>query len=159
MKSGRNRAGFTLVEIMIVVSIIGLLSVIAIPSFLKARNRAQVTRVANDLRVFADGFQMYVMAHGKYPPDTHNTLPPGMHAYIKQASWDADALGGHYNWEGPDWGEGGGYKYAGIALFETTIAEEYIEVLDEILDDGNLGTGIFKIADNGRYTYIIEERK
>jgi prepilin-type N-terminal cleavage/methylation domain-containing protein len=52
LKMGQRAArGFTLVEIMIVVSIIGLLAVIAIPNFLKARNSARVKACMNNLRV------------------------------------------------------------------------------------------------------------
>ena len=49
----RQRAarGFTLVEIMIVVSVIALLAVIAIPNFLKARNSARVKACLSNLRV------------------------------------------------------------------------------------------------------------
>ena len=149
--------GFTLVEIMIVVAIIGLLAALAVPSFQKARRRAQITRVANDLRIFADGFNMYAMNRGKFPADTHITLPPGMEAYIKQVDWDSDALGGRYNWEGPTWGEGGGYNYAGISLFETTATLDTLRELDVLIDNGVLTSGIFRRTSNGRYTFIIEE--
>ena len=54
MKTNRNRdprkKGFTLVEIMIVVVIIGLLCAIAIPNFVKARNTAQTNACINNLR-------------------------------------------------------------------------------------------------------------
>lgn len=152
-----RRAGFTLVEIMIAVAIIGLLAAIAIPNFRKARESARVTVVANDLRVFGDAFCQYCIIRGRYPVDTHNTLPPGMEEYISQSSWEGDALGGQYNWEGPSWGEGGGYNYAGISLFEPTAPLETLQLLDKTIDDGDLSTGLFRLTPNSRYTYIIEE--
>ena len=157
--SVRNRRhGFTLVEIMIVVAIIGLLAAIAVPAFLRSRRQAQVTKVANDLRVFSEGFGLYCLENGLYPPDTHIVLPPGMTDYIRQDDWDnGPPWGGTYNWEGPSWGEGGGYPYAGIALFETQADAETLTALDELIDNGDLTSGKFRLTANSRYTYIFEE--
>lgn len=152
-----RKQGFTLVEIMIVVAIIGLLAALAIPAFMRSRRRAEVTKVANDLRVFAEGFRLYCLENGLYPPDTHITLPAGMTDYIRQDDWDTQPWGGSYNWEGPSWGEGGGYPYAGIALFETQADAETLTELDEMVDNGDLTSGNFRLTPNDRYTYIFEE--
>ena len=54
-----NRQGFTLVEIMIVIAIIGLLVVISYPSYQKAREQARKTTCQNNLRVIATEAEMY----------------------------------------------------------------------------------------------------
>ena len=48
-----NKAGFTLVEIMIVVAIIGLLAAIAVPNFLNARQSSRQATCVNNLRQLA----------------------------------------------------------------------------------------------------------
>ncbi len=62
MKIKNNKkAGFTLVEIMIVVAIIGLLAAIAIPNFVKARQTAQKNACINNLRQIDSAKEQYAM--------------------------------------------------------------------------------------------------
>jgi prepilin-type N-terminal cleavage/methylation domain-containing protein len=60
----RKKQGFTLVEIMIVVAIIGLLAAIAIPSFLKARESARRTACINNLRNIDGAKDQYALEFG-----------------------------------------------------------------------------------------------
>jgi type IV pilus assembly protein PilA len=64
MKMNRSKKGFTLVEIMIVVVIIGLLAALAIPAFNKVRATSQDKHVANTLRQIAGAADQYMMEGG-----------------------------------------------------------------------------------------------
>ena len=64
-----NRAGFTLVEIMIVVAIIALLAAIAVPGFLRARKRSQASKILNDLRMISGAIDQYAIENSKQSTD------------------------------------------------------------------------------------------
>src|SRR5438552_17011696 len=64
-KLSRGPAGFTLVEIMIVVAIIALLAAIAVPGFLRARKRSQASRIINDLRLIDSAVDQYAIKNNK----------------------------------------------------------------------------------------------
>ena len=69
-----RKAGFTLVEIMIVVAIIGLLASIAVPNFVRARSRAQTDSCLNNLRQIDAAKQQWALENGKAPGDTPEWL-------------------------------------------------------------------------------------
>ena len=71
-KINKRRGGFTLVEIMIVVAIIALLAAIAVPGFLRARKRAQASRVLNDLRLIDSAVDQYAIETNKTTGTTVN---------------------------------------------------------------------------------------
>ena len=62
-----GRAGFTLVEIMVVVGIITLLAALAIPGFLRSRKRAQASRVMDDLRLIEAAVDQYAIETQRQP--------------------------------------------------------------------------------------------
>jgi prepilin-type N-terminal cleavage/methylation domain-containing protein len=67
---GHPKAGFTLVEIMIVVAIIGLLAAIGIPNFVRARETAQTDACINNLRVIDEAKQQWALETGQLPDAT-----------------------------------------------------------------------------------------
>lgn len=154
-QNSTHQSGFTLVELMIVIAVIGLLAAIAIPAYGQYRWRAYIAETVSDFKNFEKAFITVSLDWGYFPDDSHIILPPGfgVESLISTSHWEEmTPVGGNYNWEGPD-----NYPYAGIAILGATAPAVIMTKLDVKLDDGDLTTGRFRITPNGRHTYILEE--
>ncbi len=150
----RKNNGFTLIEIMIVVAIIALLAVIAVPSFLRARQRAQNAKFINALRVASGAIDTYATEHNIYPPDsTRGVIPPGLATYLDESlGWTGPTpIGGQWDWDFNVFS-----IKAAVSVVGTNAPLSQILEIDATYDDGDLTTGRFQMIAAGRYSEIVE---
>lgn len=73
----RNRKGFTLVELVVVIAILGILAAIAVPQFLGKLDTAKETADQTTLSNVQSAVNMYYFDKGSYPADTDTLVTAG----------------------------------------------------------------------------------
>jgi len=68
----RAKSGFTLVEILIVVVILGILAAIVIPQFTEASTEAKLSSLCTDLQTMRSQIELYKIQHNDIPPSFLN---------------------------------------------------------------------------------------
>jgi prepilin-type N-terminal cleavage/methylation domain-containing protein len=91
-----RKSGFTLVEIMIVVAIIGLLAAIAIPNFVKARTTAQKNACIANLKQIDGAIQQWALEQKKNTTDTYAFTDTTVLQYLKGTILPTCPAGGTY---------------------------------------------------------------
>ena len=66
MKQKNTRRGFTFLELLVVVLIIGILSAIAVPQYQKAVKKSKYVKMLAFTKIVADAQKLYYMQHGSY---------------------------------------------------------------------------------------------
>ena len=98
-QSCSDRAAYTLVEIAVVVTIIGILATLAVPYFKRVKESAIISTLENDLRIFSQEFMQYELNFGTYPDtSTPGTYPNGMADRISSTWIQSSVIGGTYRW-------------------------------------------------------------
>lgn len=133
----RKQRGFTLIEMMIVVSIIAILAAILVPNFVRARAQAQTAGCEANLKEIATALELYETDNDRYPDSgTVNASNAELQPYLKQVPVDPVA--------GPT------VFYTFTVTNPTTSTADYTIVCPGTHDPGTLQN----IAPNTAFTHI-----
>jgi len=81
----KSRQGFTLVEIMIVISVVAILAALAIPNFIGYRKTAHAQACKRNMHEIKTALQVYMMNHGgKYTTDLSKLVAAGGTGLVKK---------------------------------------------------------------------------
>lgn len=97
----RTQSGFTLVEIMVVVVIIGLLAAFIVPRVMGRVDDARVTKARADIQAIETALTLYRLDNGRYPTtgDGLSALSGGAEGYLARVS--DDPWGQPYQYRNP----------------------------------------------------------
>jgi len=87
MNLKRNEDGFSLIELLIVVAIIGIIATIAVPQLLDAIDRARQRRTMADMRNIATANGTYRVDEGVYAPALSDLVPTYMQVIPANDAW------------------------------------------------------------------------
>ncbi len=151
----RAKQGFTLIEIMIVVFIIGVLAAIAIPAIQKQVRNARAASFVSDIRTLSNAAQQYALESGWWVPDyASGAFPAELDGYFSRRKFElGTTLGGVWDFEQDDVGD----FTSAVGVVNAAYGDEVFIQVDKVLDDGNLNTGLFVKTSENTYYYVIEE--
>lgn len=161
MRKRRKLRGFTLIEIMVVVTLIGFLAMLSVPVFKRIKLRALSATFTADTRMFSEAFQRYAQQNGSFP-DTAAvaSISTGMDEYIDLNDWSkTTSLGGNYRWLNIPSADAqrGQYEIGVVQVVGATVSLEEMELIDTWIDDGNVATGNVIVSGAGSVVFFIVE--
>jgi prepilin-type N-terminal cleavage/methylation domain-containing protein len=153
----RLRQGFTLIEILVVVVILGVMASVVIAQFTGVSDEAQRTAFITSGRTFVEAAQRYQIDYGSFPNGAPGQLPNGFGDYVTAHQWESvTPIGGLWDSAVNAYG-----FTASLGVFYGAGApsphrdDDYMRQIDEAVDDGDLTTGSFQKVANTRYFWVV----
>lgn len=158
-RMAHGRPGFTLLEIIVVVVVIGVLAAVVVPQFSRANVDSHGARLANDLRTIGDAFILNHATTGTWRNDSgaFGVTPEERFPELRNPdifAVGAGAAGGSYDWNGP--------PHADINVSctwpsgRTSTIDAIVAEADRIADDGNPATGNMRFWLGANYARILD---
>lgn len=151
----------TMLELLIVVAVIGVLGAIALPSYVRSRQRAQNVQTMGDLKSFAGQLEIFNgemrvwpddKGPGRFPDRINGQEDHQLEQSIKRAKFEGlPGIGGQFDW---DMNTNG--VHAAIAVANPTADVDQLIKLDELMDDGSLATGSLRQVPSG-IIYVLQQ--
>lgn len=141
---------------MVVVTLIGFLAMLAVPTFKRIKLRALSASYTADTRLFSEAFQRYAQENGRFPPTSGvGVIPDGMDEYLNINDWNkTSSIGGNYSWLSV---QNAGATIGVLVVAGATLSLDELELVDTWIDDGNLNSGNVITAAAGTIVYYIVE--
>ncbi|GAW94131.1 type II secretion system protein [Calderihabitans maritimus] len=89
-KKLREDRGFTLIELMVVVVILGILAAVAIPSFTGKADTAKIKAAKADLKTIGTAIELYYVENDDYPNDWNALTEGGYLTKTPYSPWNTD---------------------------------------------------------------------
>jgi prepilin-type N-terminal cleavage/methylation domain-containing protein len=155
LTSPTNHRGFTLIEILVVVVILGIMAAIVVPRFAGTTQDAQIGAFISSVKTYADAAEYYAAREGSYPVDgSSGAVPAGFESYIDGDEWTRGTpLGGDWDTE---FNDSGVTAAVGVHFNGGPNPGDSVMILvDERFDNGDLATGSFRKLAADRYYFVL----
>jgi len=148
--------GFTLVEILVVIVILGVLAAIVLPQFASATDDARYNAFITDLNALTKAVSAYENIHGLPPDGDSGVMPAELDIYMSPDRYERETpLGGVWDIEVTESGIilAVGVHFNGGEMPST----EVLTRIDQMIDNGNLNTGSFREIAANRYYNVLRD--
>jgi prepilin-type N-terminal cleavage/methylation domain-containing protein len=144
----RSRCGFSLIELMTVMAVIGLLAALSVPRYRDTKRRAFAANIAADFNTVRVAAYNYWADNNSYPPDgSPGTPPPALRPYLpRNFSFD----NGSYTLDYDVWPSPLNPSQLVVGVTVTSDDQQLVNMVARIIAAGGLGINV----GNG-YTYIF----